>query len=78
MLLYAETHMLSRFAKFYQHLKQGADLDQLRRISAVAKDIVLQIDSQASFIAAEFTNSSMNTIKLSINCMVCWILIGVV
>lgn len=71
MLLYVETHVISRFINTYHCLKQDSHSSgSLRGISDIVRGIILHMENQASFIASDFTNSSVNAIKLSINCMV--------
>ncbi|KAH9285637.1 hypothetical protein ECG_01522 [Echinococcus granulosus] len=69
MLLYTETLMLSSLIKIYQKKKQDASSESIHQISDRARAVLLQMDSQASFLSKKCPDLSTNTIRLGISCM---------
>ncbi|VDM22259.1 unnamed protein product [Hydatigera taeniaeformis] len=68
-LLYVETLMLSSLMKTYQDAKRNASPECITQTLDRARAVLLQMDSQASFLAKSCSGPSTNTIRLSINCM---------
>ncbi|KAL5112260.1 hypothetical protein TcWFU_006088 [Taenia crassiceps] len=69
MLLYAETIVLSGLMKTCQNTQRNDSSEYIHQVSDRARAVVLQMDSQASFLAEKCPDLSTNTIRLSIGCM---------